>query len=859
MTTTKRLSKVLVLVLMLALMLGILPMGAAASTTPVYVRFFNGATQIGTTVSVTASSDNAYTAITAAISSLGSSVITSCDITQFGITSINGLNPSNTDDVYDAWLYAVDDRLAPRNINDMPVSAGSVVTVFYTADYRSTLLAYILPDGAPTSGNAIAASNGDTIKYRVATTTVDFDNLYSTILSTDYTKSVTTETYIQETPSVTGYTVIPAYKRVVSSSGLLDDWRTATRAAYAALTQAQKNTLTTNYSAIVSDGDKATATMNQVNALAYIVAPYTRANSADLQRLYFTRDSASLNLTQTATGFNGFDPAVTAYSLDTMTGPITVNTTALSGNATVAYTSSGSGMSVTSTGAITFSASGTYTLTVTVTNVVDDNRTVTKSYTVTIPYVASVNTGVPSAICGFLPIGQFARPNSFGWGGIYTDGTNVYGSTKVAKFTAAAGGYTSTGVSLGMLGGYVQFELASPLNENASRPYGVDFIVYGNPFNGNPEAGCVMVYGKKNGVYGWYNLAGSLHYQSGTQYYSKISYVRLDDADTDLNSAFTAAGIYWSTNYNHPTSGTVDAAIGAATWQLVPNSSTGAPANKAWWPEKANNENYQQVWKMWTSEGGATFDGHVDGVYWDTSETTSSTQVITYSGVVRVQDDDQGLPSSATDADHTNFYRFGYADVREVGSHYGKAINPYATLPSAGKQSAADGTTNCGGDGFDLSWAVDSEGKPVALTDVTRIRVYSGVLYNTGVFGETSAEVCGLYLATGSNSNTSPSNKATIRLDNSNTNIASDGTAVSTTQRYIEKTVSAGSHTVKVHASNSLYLFVNGDQKTGTSQSSPYTDTITLTAGQTVTYQIITQTSDRQAYVTVLRLVCPNS
>lgn len=812
MSKTKKLSKVLALVIMLALVIGVLPMGAAASTTPVYVRFFNGATQIGTTVSVTASSDNAYTAITAAISSLGSSVITSYDITKYGITSINGLNPSNTDSEYDAWLFTVDDKLSPQNITDATVSAGSVVTVFYTTDYRSTVFAYIVPDGAPTSGNAIAASNGDTIKYRVAASTADFNNLYSTILSTDYTKNVTTETYIQETPTVSGYsTVIPAYKRVVSSSGLLDDWRTATRAAYAALTQAQKNTLTTNYSSIVSDGDKATATMNQVNALAYIVAPYTRANSAELQRLNFKIGSDYLNIVQTATGFNGFLPDITAYTLDTMTEPITVNTAALSGNATVAYTSSGSGMSVTSAGAITFSASGTYTLTVTVTNVIDDNRTVTKSYTVTIPYVASVNTGVPSAVCGFLPIGQFARPNSFGWGGIYTDGTNVYGSTKVAKFTASAGGYTSTGVSLGMLGGYVQFELAEPLNESASRPYGIDFIVYGNPFNGNPEAGCVMVYGKNNGVYGWYNLAGSRHYQSDTQYYSKISYVRLNAADTSLNSAFTAAGIYWSTNYNHPTSGTVDAAITAATWQLVPNSSTGAPANKAWWPEKASNENYQQVWKMWTSAGGATIDGHVDGVYWDTSETTDTTQVITYSGIVRVQDDDQGLSSSATDADHTDFYRFGYADVRVAGSHYGKAINPYATLPSTGVQSAADGTTNCGGDGFDLSWAVDQYGNPVALTDVTRIRVYSGVLYNTGVFGETSTEICGLYLATGSGTGNTTGTPSVANINGTPVTLSTTAAGMQTVT--IPKNTPT---TVTITGYNSSdTLFLNGKSGTG--------------------------------------------
>ncbi len=31
-------------------------------------------------------------------------------------------------------------------------------------------------------------------------------------------------------------------------------------------------------------------------------------------------------------------------------------------------------------------------------------------------------------------------------------------------------------------------------------PYGVDFVIYGNAFNGNPEAGAVQVSG------GWHNM-----------------------------------------------------------------------------------------------------------------------------------------------------------------------------------------------------------------------------------------------------------------------------------------------------------------------------------------------------------------
>jgi len=322
---------------------------------------------------------------------------------------------------------------------------------------------------------------------------------------------------------------------------------------------------------------------------------------------------------------------------------------------------------------------------------------------------------------------------------------------------------------------------------------------------------------------------------SGTVKSENITYVKVAAANTSLNSAFTAAGIYYSKNFTKPASDSqslVDAAISAASWTSI-TSTTG------WWPEQADDENYAQVWKMHrpdtTTVGQTGIDSHVGGVYWYTS---GSAQVIRYEGVTEV-----------ADSDTTDDYRFGYVDVRANGSNYGEAVNPYATAPSA----------LAGGDGFDLSWAVDADGMPVNLTDVHYVRVYSAVLYNAGVFGETSTEVCGIYVASGENSNTSPTGKATIRLDNSSTNIASDGTAVSTTQRYIEKTVTAGSHTVKVHAGSSLYLYVNGTQQTGTSSSSPYTDTVTLSAGQSATYQIITQTSDRQPYVTVLKLTCPSA
>ena len=97
----------------------------------------------------------------------------------------------------------------------------------------------------------------------------------------------------------------------------------------------------------------------------------------------------------------------------------------------------------------------------------------------------------PSRVVSYLPLGQFARGS--GWG----DATG--------KFT---GGYSATGVSLGALGGYIEFEFADGITNDSNNPYGVDFVVYGNAFNGNPEAGAVQVSedGKK-----WYELTGSMY------------------------------------------------------------------------------------------------------------------------------------------------------------------------------------------------------------------------------------------------------------------------------------------------------------------------------------------------------------
>lgn len=383
-----------------------------------------------------------------------------------------------------------------------------------------------------------------------------------------------------------------------------------------------------------------------------------------------------------------------------------------------------------------------YTINTNATNaitIVASNGTTTN--TITCPHYTATATGTnPVAVNGYLPVGQFARPNSFGWGTLYTDNTNVSSSSNDVKFKT---GYVSTGVSLGMAGGYVQFDMGNNrIQNNANNKYGIDFIVYGNAFKGNPEAAGVQV--SNDGV-NWYTLAGSRHYMSDTKWNQNISYIKIATANTTIGGkSFAKAGIYVSTDFAAPSSDNasdVDAAVALATWTGIPQLTgstypktytTDTPAAAAWWPEYASNENYGNVWNI----GNA-----VNGVSWLRNGTA---EVITYTGVTTVEDDmvvlNEGATAAPTQAEMTDVYQWGYADVRVNGSQYGTVVNnPYAAAPST--------DAGAGGDGFDLSWAVKADGTPIALSSVRYVRVYSAVLFSAGVFGETSAEVCGLYVA----------------------------------------------------------------------------------------------------------------
>ena len=326
----------------------------------------------------------------------------------------------------------------------------------------------------------------------------------------------------------------------------------------------------------------------------------------------------------------------------------------------------------------------------------------------------------PTSVVSYLPLGQFA--NNSGWGYLGT------------KFVGKAAPET-TGVSLGAFGGFIEFYFENGIEDKATNPYGVDFVIYGNAFNGNPEAGAVQV--SVDGTT-WYELAGSNYYKSN---------FTANNPANGFSKFYTGTLRNTSVIYTKGSS-RVTAKLGSL------NAADCCPA--AWFPLTTNFTAFEN-----DPTGGATCDSRVS--------VNLSGNTLTFTGVTAIADSD-------TTAD----YAFGYADVTPNGSpsEYGEAVNPYTPYTS----------DKTGGDGFDLAWAVDiATGEPVNLSGqkVKYVRVYSAVL-DFGRFGETSPEITGIFTARGTNGSA-----ATTDLT------VKKGKNTYTTANMSSRSVSTGTYTVK--------------------------------------------------------------
>ena len=394
----------------------------------------------------------------------------------------------------------------------------------------------------------------------------------------------------------------------------------------------------------------------------------------------------------------------------------------------------------------------------------------------------------PSRVVSYLPIGQFASGS--GWG------------SATGKFVS---GIETTGVSLGALGGYIEFEFEEGISNDSNNPYGVDFVVYGNAFNGNPEAGAVQV--SEDGKT-WYELAGSMYYDGNFNYVGN----QMTNNPNKFSSAYTGTLNKATVEYEKGTSFlTVGLKETNGNTYLVPSGTTFGPLG--WFPA---TDKYPQ---------GGAHDNTGSNV--TVSHTANN---LAFSGITAIPD-----------YNTTASYAFGYADVTPNGSPttYGNAVNPYTAYTTA----------KTGGDGFDLEWAVDPSTKlPVDVTGKAfkYVRVYTAVLDN-GTFGETSTEVCGIFTtangqknADGSAVDVGRTTAPTVKVDNKKI------------ERYA---ISYCGDTVIVDTNGALSsgkaITVTTDSNTNVYINSAATTSYTATSNAPV--RVIAQSGEKAPYLVIIK------
>lgn len=247
-------------------------------------------------------------------------------------------------------------------------------------------------------------------------------------------------------------------------------------------------------------------------------------------------------------------------------------------------------------------------------------------------------------------------------------------------------GTFATPISVGNFGGYIVYEYDTPITDNPNNPYGIDFIVYGNSDGGESfsEPGNVLV--SEDGKT-WYTLAGSDHYNDGTEWSKSVTY----EKDEATGGTIINGTLYKDYRYVKPedyplhTFAAGEDTRVTMTGVLLPNRG-GEAAFPAW--------------------------GYAD---------------------VKVNSrGNWGLGA----------YGFGDRDAR-------MARNPYWAQPSvssgatAPPETEADAVNEYGGDGFDLAWAVDAQGNPVDLSraQIRYIKVQTASFKDGGATGEKSTEV----------------------------------------------------------------------------------------------------------------------
>ena len=134
---------------------------------------------------------------------------------------------------------------------------------------------------------------------------------------------------------------------------------------------------------------------------------------------------------------------------------------------------------------------------------------------------------------------------------INTDGAGSYEAARSVI------GSTKGLVSLGSYGGYVVYGFDNPVVNDPDNPYGVDFVIFGNPQPDWSEPGIVMVMkdenhnGKADDT--WYELAGSDYFFSTTSHNSSVTYYNpllSGNSDVTWTSSDFGSGTIYSNSFH---------------------------------------------------------------------------------------------------------------------------------------------------------------------------------------------------------------------------------------------------------------------------------------------------------------------
>lgn len=406
-------------------------------------------------------------------------------------------------------------------------------------------------------------------------------------------------------------------------------------------------------------------------------------------------------------------------------------------------------------------------------------------------------TAAGTALYAYLPApAQFVNEGvtTGGWGDAYdSTGTTLKGTS-------------ATGVSLGFFGGYAVYEFENPIADDPTHPYGADFIVYGNAFWNNSEAGCIQVSQgpDDDGNWEWYDIAGSMYYTKSTPNAS----IKFTNPNPNEDKGITTAG--------------ATSTLADVSYDLTVNGTTTPGTvtkntfhNHSWFPLNAN---------YFAASGSRAAMAKVDEFSFVSRTLASNgvTDKLTFTGT---------LLTNYPGTNKTAEIGFGYCDVHPNKTLGGTiAYNPYQTFTSSSDYDTKVAGTS-GGDPIDIAWAVKSNGTPAKLGSIKYVRIYTGMAQMNGIFGEISTEVCGVAACTGTGAGVATSD---LQIWGS--------TQIPTVHKG-SQTVSNGTYYIISSEEN---VYVNGAKVTA---SPSYT--LTVEAGKT--YQIITQNGTESPYLTVIK------